>query len=366
MAIPTSPFGRWRASELSLSDTDPVGTWTDEGSGGNDLTQAGSSRPTFESAGFNGNASVLFDGVDDYMQTAAYSSAVSQPTTIVLMGEVISTTDTEDEYLFDGLGSDRQLLVSDRSTRNAVVVYAGSARDTDLPPGELEGVQAVIAAIFNGGSSDFLLNNVSEFSGSSPGTDPLGGLTLAARIDGTGSESTGHLRLVEVLIYDRALNSTELTDLQDYFESTYQTAATPEVTATIPLTLDVAPTATATHQVQASVPLTLDVAPTATATHQATASIGLTLDVAATAQAQHQVAATVALTVGIAPQAATEYSATAAIPLTLALAPTTDDGEAPTPIVLTPYRESAVPDFQEAAVPAYREPSVPAYQESAS
>lgn len=41
-------------------------------------------------------------------------------------------------------------------------------------------------------------------------------------------------------------------------------------------------------------------------------------------------------------------------------------GEPTPPIVLPPYRESAVPDYQEAAVPAYRERSVPAYQESAT
>lgn len=54
-----------RASQLALSDGDPVSTWPDASGNGRDFTQSGSSRPTYRAGG--GMPYVEFDGIDDWM-----------------------------------------------------------------------------------------------------------------------------------------------------------------------------------------------------------------------------------------------------------------------------------------------------------
>lgn len=63
-AIPDSVLYQYDAQTLDLSDGDPVTTWEDA-LDNRDLTEGDGA--TFESDGINGNQSVAFDGVDDYL-----------------------------------------------------------------------------------------------------------------------------------------------------------------------------------------------------------------------------------------------------------------------------------------------------------
>lgn len=62
----------WRVSSLGLSSGDGVDTLPDQSGNGRDLVQASSSfRPLFRPTGLNGHPGLEFDGVDDYLATAA-------------------------------------------------------------------------------------------------------------------------------------------------------------------------------------------------------------------------------------------------------------------------------------------------------
>jgi hypothetical protein len=66
--IPTTNLGMWlRGDALSLSDSDPVGTWADSSPAGNDATQATSAnRPSYVAASsINGMPAVQFSGGSD-------------------------------------------------------------------------------------------------------------------------------------------------------------------------------------------------------------------------------------------------------------------------------------------------------------
>ena len=54
-----------------LSDGDPVSTWADRTANGNNATQTLTLRPTYQTNAVNGNASVEFDGVNDYLNSNA-------------------------------------------------------------------------------------------------------------------------------------------------------------------------------------------------------------------------------------------------------------------------------------------------------
>lgn len=217
--LPVEPaddfFARYRASELALSDSDPVATWPDEGSGGNDLEQAtAESQPTFEAAGFNGHPSVLFDGVDDFMQTALYSAALSQPVSVIFMGEYVTTGGTQN--VFDGNSTTRHALA--HSGTGDWVMNSGHNESADDGPDGRAGEGLCIVAIFDAASSELRVNDGTDLMPADPGSTDRERLTLAANFLGG---STGHIRVVELLIYDRHITPAEITDQQTYFTSTY-------------------------------------------------------------------------------------------------------------------------------------------------
>lgn len=62
-----------------LSDGDPVTTWPDSGPAGNDATQGtASEKPTYQTGEINGLPVVRFDGVNDWLASAASASGVEQ------------------------------------------------------------------------------------------------------------------------------------------------------------------------------------------------------------------------------------------------------------------------------------------------
>ena len=287
--LPPNPFARYRAASLTPGAVD---TWTDEGTGGNDLVQAtGTNQPTAEAAGFNGHPSVLFDGVDNFMQTGAYGAAQAQPNTIVLMGEFPTVDPNTADYVFDGVTGARHAMISEGTAGgDPLLVFAGVAtRDTGVSLVGNEGVDLCLSTLFNHpGDYALYLGDTEVGSGASPGGDNLGGFSLAARIDGTSSGGTANIRLVEVLIYNRALTGPELTALEDYFNTTYAAATT--------VTADVVHGIVLGHSVAGTVEeetVTADVSHGIVLGHQVDSSAEVTADAEHGIVLGHQVDATV-------------------------------------------------------------------------
>jgi hypothetical protein len=66
-SISANLAGWWKADSLSLTDGDPISTWSDSSGNGNDWTQSGSARPTYKASIYNSLATVRFDASDDQM-----------------------------------------------------------------------------------------------------------------------------------------------------------------------------------------------------------------------------------------------------------------------------------------------------------
>jgi hypothetical protein len=223
MPIPADPYGRYRASELALDNDDPVTTWPDEGSGGNDLTQGtGGLQPVYKAATFNSGPAVEFDGDDDKLQTADYSAALPQPNTIAVIGEWITFTDddTSTVHLFDGKSAGRHMIFPSHTVAGSPYrLFAGTTRVADASPAV--DVPILLVAIFDGASSDLFENEEDIFSEASPGAQTLAGFTLGHRFADAAAAIGAAFRYAEVLIYDRALNAEELADLGEYVQVTY-------------------------------------------------------------------------------------------------------------------------------------------------
>jgi hypothetical protein len=216
MPIPADPYGRYRASELALSNNDPVATWADEGSGGNDLTQGTAGlRPVYKgSEAVNGHPTVKFDG--DALATAAYSAALAQPNTIVAIVEWWGAFLGDGNYVCDGLTAGRHVIVTSPTLSGFWRIFAGTTVSTNIANPSLA-TPYFVTAVFNGASSRLEVNETAS-GNVSPGAQTLTGLTVGNRFS---AEFDTQVHVAELLIYDRTLDAEELADLGEYVQVTY-------------------------------------------------------------------------------------------------------------------------------------------------
>lgn len=115
------------ASALSLSNNDPVASWTDMSGNGYNSTQANAAnRPIFVENVINGQPVVRFDGSDDYLQTVL-ASAIPQPITVFIVLKLPSNNATI-QNVFDGLGTNR-LQFNKQAGNDTFRAFAGTIDD---------------------------------------------------------------------------------------------------------------------------------------------------------------------------------------------------------------------------------------------
>jgi hypothetical protein len=223
--IPSSPYARYRASELVLSDGDPVATWADEGSGGNNLTQGTAGlRPVFKaSEAINGNPSVLF--AQDGLATATYGAALSQPVTIVIIFQMATTA--SNAWLHDGLSTGRLAQFREPGTTTQWRFFGGST--VNMGGGPSANTVYLHTAYYNGSSSSLQIDGSTTSGSVNVGSQTLTGFVLGNRFSFDSSPTSVYI--AEVLIYNRQLTGSDPADLLDYYETTYiNQAVAPDAT----------------------------------------------------------------------------------------------------------------------------------------
>ncbi len=152
--------------------------WDDQSGNGNTLSQGTSTfRPTLNSDG-----SVTGDGSVDYLQTAAFGVALSQPYVITVLARQDSWTNGD--TIFDrrsGGPTTFAALYQVTSSPN-VALFGTSAGPETLTTWPI-GAYAVIQCVFNGASSSITVNNGTAITGGNVGVATLDGFTLLGRND---------------------------------------------------------------------------------------------------------------------------------------------------------------------------------------
>jgi len=205
------------ASQISgLNNNDPVTTWTDLSGNGNNATQAtGSQKPTYKTSGLNGRPVVLFDGVDDKLATAAFSSPLAQPASIYA---VVSWSLTGSAYQdpIDGIASGQRMVIAFEVATQKFAMFAGAA----VTLGGVASAGAsfhLLNAIYNGASSSGFINGVNQPGlSSNPGTEGMTGVLLGDAPIG-GQAFSG--RIAEVLVYSGAHSATQRQSIETYLNS---------------------------------------------------------------------------------------------------------------------------------------------------
>lgn len=186
-----------------------ISSWQDKGPNGYDLSQGtGTAQPVYRTGILNGKPAIDFEG-NDFMDNTM-TSGISQPNTWVLVVQ----PQTGWDYIFDGRTT-RQLM-DDNAGLLRMFAGVGTA-DTALNP--TEGSNYMLFSFFDGASS-YLRYNKTDDSAVNPGTNGLDDLRLGSRQDNTG-HFIGYI--YQVLLYDKTLTATEISNLESYFENLYGT-----------------------------------------------------------------------------------------------------------------------------------------------
>jgi len=194
--------GTWQdaARSVAAGDGDACYTFDDLSGNGDHLVQAtAGARPTVDANGINSLQSLNFDG-GDYMQIAAFTGgAVSQPVTIVVIGQVGATGGAH--YWQDGGSSAAQVVLYQNGT--TWQYYAGSGVDTTVTQNTNLHLHLVV---FNGASSTYYLDGTSVKTGNA-GANTINGFTMCAKQDGTLIISNG-TRIAAMAVFSGDVGAT--------------------------------------------------------------------------------------------------------------------------------------------------------------
>ena len=182
-----------------------VSSWNDKLASGHNLVQAtGTNQPLWSSSG------ILFDGVDNYMQTATFT--LIQPEFIYIVINQIAWT--SDHIIFDGYTTAGGLLYQ-RTTTPQIAAYAGSyLNNTNLPVNTL----GIVRVLFNGASSKVTVNATTPVTGAG-GSGNMAGFTLGNQ--GNHGGGYGNIQVKEVILRKVADNSTDEASIYSYLKSKY-------------------------------------------------------------------------------------------------------------------------------------------------
>lgn len=191
------------ATQISGSDGDAIGTWTDQ-EGTENLTESTSSKkPTLRTDGINGLNTLEFDGSDDRLNKNF--ADISQPYQIFAIYQKRSSG--TQEKLFDGT-TDAALYEEFNRSSNRSMLAGGTRQSGSSGTTNAQ----VLTTLFNGASSVARIDGTQDISGD-VGSNALDGLTVGAnRADG----QHGDYDVGEVLVYDADLSDTNRNSVETY------------------------------------------------------------------------------------------------------------------------------------------------------
>jgi hypothetical protein len=179
------------------------------------LSQATSGkRPTYVAspANLNSKPAIRFDGVDDFLQSAAITS-VAAPISLFVVGvwRAIPTT----AFVFDGSVSATARLALYKIA-GGIALFAGS----NLTDGTPVVNTAYIYSGVNGvsGAGTLRVNAINATVSGSPGTGGFTGVTLGAD---KGGASPAQIDIAEAFAFSGALTQTEINTVQNYLAAKY-------------------------------------------------------------------------------------------------------------------------------------------------
>jgi len=207
-AIPDSGLvHHYDATEITGSDGDAIGTWTDQ-EGTDDLTQSTSSaKPTLRTSEINGLQALEFDGSDDLMDVT-FSSSISEPYEIFIVFRLRNTSNSYTIYDGDDSFDNLHETISGKWR-----IFQGSGVDG----GTTDTNTHISDVIWRSGSSNdvLFLEGGSTTAIGDAGNANSSGLTVGARNDGSQNAA---MDVGQVLLYNTELSTSNRNDVGNALE----------------------------------------------------------------------------------------------------------------------------------------------------
>jgi len=207
----------WDANQIiGLNDGDPISQWNDLSGNENHLLQADAAKkPVYKISSIpalNGLPYVWFDGINDYLVTADFSTTYAQPNTIFILGRFRNIAQESIAYF----GGNGVLFAYSLASPGFSHVFAGAptaARACNYIAPEV-GYYGLVTVVFNGANTLFrdakslVVKNV-DIGG--------GGLVLfGVGIYADFTSYAGAIDVAEIIVYNRELSSYERYQIETY------------------------------------------------------------------------------------------------------------------------------------------------------
>lgn len=214
-AAPSLPSGLFGVSVWLPGSSYVAGTWTDMS--GNARHATGAAPPALLSSvpAINDNPSAIFDGVNDFLKTSAFT--LSQPEHFAIAFR--SVTWTNSEAIFDGnADAGGELLQS--GTTPTIGIHAGATAPTSsaLPLNRF----GLVHGTFRGATSVLWVDGVSSIGNA--GANNMGGLTLGR--PGTSSSQFGNVEIAELVLLSSDPGAYDRLRIENYLANKYKIPVT--------------------------------------------------------------------------------------------------------------------------------------------
>jgi PKD repeat protein len=198
-------------SAITYDGSNKVSQWNDCSGQGNNASQVASgAKPQYVSNTLNGYPVIQFDGVDDFIKTAAFT--LNQPENVFIVYK--PNTWVNNSYFFDGNTIDNMGLIL-FSIAPKIYLYAGNLAVSNS--NATIGIYHIGEFLFNGPSSSITVDASIATHGNA-GSNNAGGFTLGG--DGSGMHNSSSA-VAEVLIYNQALSIMDRQIVENYLHYKY-------------------------------------------------------------------------------------------------------------------------------------------------
>lgn len=202
------------SSSITVDGSNNISQWNDKSGNGRHLLQTNATqRPSYTSSNqINGITVPNFDGSDDTMSTSG-ASTISQADTIYIVFRLGSGA--TNPQLYDG-SSARQYLYFPTTT--SIQAFANSTMTPTIT--SVVGAVTQVGVLFNGASSTIRMNGA-QISSGNLGVSGIGPETVVGSNRFGGSPFKG--TIAELLIYSKALSTTERDNAEAYLKAKWGT-----------------------------------------------------------------------------------------------------------------------------------------------
>ena len=197
-------------------DGNTITTWSDESGQGTDVTQAtAAKKPVYKTDIINGLPVIRFDGVDDVLNSGAFSSELAQPNTICIVFKHLTGSVSSNERIVNGYDSSlasSHLFHIVNTSPDAFTVSAGiniavAASNADFH---------ILITIYNTTSSLIHFDGGEQVANA--GTKLWNEISLGSARFGT---EFANVDIAEIIGYNRNLSSNQAAKVENYLSRKY-------------------------------------------------------------------------------------------------------------------------------------------------